>query len=126
MITSAILAQDLSQHQWQNRLLVIVSQRQDNPLIKKQLNELSNQQQELEERRLLTYIITPEEYRLTTDKEWTNKSKYATYSSGQPFEVLLIGLDGAIKQREFGIFKASKLISIIDAMPMRQAEMRRH
>ncbi|HCX23320.1 MAG TPA: hypothetical protein DHN29_15475 [Cytophagales bacterium] len=118
-------AQDLSTYQWQNRLLVILSYQENNPMIKKQLRELTSQQQALEERRLLTVVMTPEKYKLASEgKKWVAGSNYSSYQSGKVFEVLLIGLDGSIKQRESGIFTVGKLISIIDSMPMRQAEIR--
>lgn len=119
------MTQDLSQYRWQNRLLVIVSHQENHPMIQKQLQEVKNHQQELEERRLLTIVMTPEKYQVQTDdKQWISGSNYSNYQSGKTFEVLLIGLDGGIKQRESDVFTAGKLISIIDSMPMRQAEMR--
>ncbi len=119
------LSQDFSKHRWSNRLLVILTNDANSPLVKKQLKELENNRQAIEERRLLTYLVTPEKFKLLSeDEQWQTESSFADYSLGKPFEVLLIGLDGSIKQRESGVFEASKLISIIDSMPMRRAEMR--
>ena len=119
------LSQDFSKHRWSNRLLVILTNDANSPLVNKQLKELENNRQAVEERRLLTYFVTPERYKLLSeDEQWQTESSFAEYTLSKPFEVLLIGLDGDIKQRESGVFEASKLISIIDSMPMRRAEMR--
>lgn len=119
------LSQDFSKHRWSNRLLVILTNDANSPLVNKQLKELENNRQAVEERRLLTYFVTPERYKLLSeDEQWQTESSFAEYTLSKPFEVLLIGLDGGIKQRESGVFEASKLISIIDSMPMRRAEMR--
>ncbi len=125
LLPMTLCSQDLSQHRWENRLLLILTVEQNHPLVQKQLDELHENRQGVEERRLLTYLITPERYQLQLDdKKWQPNSAFAKYSSGKAYEVVLVGLDGSIKQREFGLFKASKLFSIIDSMPMRQAEMR--
>ena len=118
-------SQDLSKHQWSNRLLVILTNDENSSLVKNQLKEIENNRQSIEERRLLTYLVTPDQFKLVlADEKWQAESNFDKYSSGKSYEVLLIGLDGSIKQREAGLFKASKLFSIIDSMPMRRAEMR--
>lgn len=124
LLPMTLCSQDLSKHRWENRLLLILTVEQNHPLVQKQLDELQENRQGVEERRLLTYLITPERYQLQLDGEkWQPNSAFTKYSSGKAYEVV-VGLDGSIKQRKFGLFKASKLFSIIDSMPMRQAEMR--
>ena len=44
--------------------------------------------------------------------------------SNEPFTVILIGKDGGEKYRSASILSTSRLFAMIDAMPMRQAEMR--
>ena len=43
----------------------------------------------------------------------------------EPFTVILIGKDGGEKFRSTSILSTSRLFAMVDAMPMRQAEIRR-
>jgi putative N-acetylmannosamine-6-phosphate epimerase len=42
------------------------------------------------------------------------------------FEVILIGKDGGVKKRKTELMTTEELFAIIDSMPMRQSEMRKH
>ena len=51
---------------------------------------------------------------------------YQTYHliPNEPFTVILIGKDGGVKYRSNSILTANRLFAMVDAMPMRQSEMR--
>ena len=51
---------------------------------------------------------------------------YQTYDIilKEPFTVILIGKDGGEKYRSNSILTADRLFAMVDAMPMRQSEMR--
>ena len=121
-------AQDLSKHQWKDRLILIVAE-QKNEKFQQQLTELQKHQQGLNERKLVIYQILPEKYTTGFEGEnWKNSSdlysKYKTKKSD--FRVILIGLDGGEKLEQTEVLSAEKLFNTIDSMPMRQAEIRKN
>ncbi|APS37899.1 protein of unknown function [Salegentibacter agarivorans] len=121
-------AQDLSKHQWKDRLILIVAE-QKNEKFQQQLTELQKHQQGLNERKLVIYQILPEKYTTGFEEEnWKNSSelfqKYKAEKSD--FRVILIGLDGGEKLEQTEVLSAEKLFNTIDSMPMRQAEIRKN
>lgn len=123
--------QDIANHRWKNRLLLVVSKEYSNESLKQQLTVLNNCKQGLTERKLLTYQILPDKYKVSTSynnkRPWQSSSVLYEQFSGadSPFEIILIGLDGGIKLRKKGLLTCEELWSVIDKMPMRQAEIRR-
>ncbi|SKB53651.1 protein of unknown function [Salegentibacter holothuriorum] len=121
-------AQDLSKHQWKDRLVLIIAQ-EKNKKFQQQLTELQKHQQSLKERKLVIYQIIAEKYSTgLAEENWKNSielfQKYKEEKSD--FRVLLIGLDGGEKLDQTKILSAEKLFNTIDSMPMRQAEMRKN
>lgn len=122
-------AQDLSKHQWKDRLVLIITE-EENEKFERQLTELQKHQHGLKERKLLIYQILPEKYTTGFEEEedWKNSSelfqKYKAEKSG--FRIILIGLDGGEKLDQTEILSIEKLFNTIDSMPMRQAEMRKN
>jgi hypothetical protein len=121
-------AQDLSKHQWEDRLFLIIAE-EKNEKFQQQLTELQKHQQGLKERKLVIYQILPEKY--TTgfeEKNWKKSSelchKYKTEKSD--FQVILIGLDGGEKLEQTEVLSTERLFNTIDSMPMRQSEMRKN
>tara|TARA_R110002020_G_scaffold343246_2_gene557547 strand:+ start:253 stop:633 length:381 start_codon:yes stop_codon:yes gene_type:complete len=121
-------AQDLSKHQWKDRLILIVAE-QKNEKFQQQLTELQKHQQGLNERKLVIYQILPEKYTTGFEEEnWKISSDlYSTYKAlKSDFRVILIGLDGGEKLKQTEVLSAEKLFNTIDSMPMRQSEIRRN
>ncbi len=122
------LAQDLSDHQWKNRLVLILTESKSLGVYKDQINELLTDRPDLEERKLVIYSVMPDQYKKgITSQEWVNsKDLYDEYKKAEDeFEVILIGLDGGVKLRQTKLLTNDKLFAIIDGMPMRRAEIRR-
>jgi len=122
-------AQDLSKHQWKDRLVLIIAEDENNKTFQQQLTELQKHQQGLKERKLVIYQILPTKYSTGFEEEnWQQSSelyhKYKAKKSG--FRVILIGLDAGKKLEQTKILSAEKLFNTIDSMPMRQAEMRKN
>ena len=120
--------QDLSNHRWQHRLVIVLTDQPTNAAYVQQLQELQRDEAALTERRILVYQSIPQQYRIGLgDEDWAQSSSiYEQYKrSDTPFEVLLIGLDGGVKLRRTEPVAQADLFSLIDQMPMRQAEMRR-
>lgn len=125
---------DLSEFEWKNRVVLIITNG-NSSLREQQLDELHSSLREFEERKLVFFEIQPQRYRRISLKLKDEKQDNWIYSE-QPYEkyklkkskfkVLLIGLDGGIKnKRTKKIFTQKELFSIIDGMPMRRRELKR-
>lgn len=103
----------LSELEWKNRL--IISLGSDQQLIQKQNRLLSKDKAGKEERKLL---ILEREQLIAEDL-----NKLRADGKADNFEVLLIGLDGQVKNRFNSPQELDKFFQLIDAMPMRQKEI---
>ncbi len=124
---SAISGQDLSDHEWKNRIVLILADQPQNEALDRQLTLFKNEKNGMEERKLIVYSITPDQYKTGWQKKKWKKSEklYSQYKKeNAPFEVILLGLDGRVKLRQTEILPTQKLFSVIDAMPMRRNELR--
>ena len=122
-----INAQDLSIHQWENRLVLVLTEDSSSFAFKKQLKEFRLQEEGMQERKILVYQIMPQQF-LTGLKEsnmWqvTNTLFKKYKQKDAELEIILIGLDGGVKLRQTEFLSCEKLFTIIDGMPMRRAEM---
>lgn len=130
ILMTNLYAQDLSSHQWKERLVLILTSDLSNADYLKQLKELKADEKALEERKLVIYQITPTQFKvgLDEDGDWQQDSdlyrKYKTTESD--VEVKLIGLDGGVKLDQRKFLSRKKLFSEIDAMPMRREEIRKN
>lgn len=120
-------AQNIASHQWEDRVLIVMTANPEDAEFKKQIQELNAHQQGLTERKLKVYLTTPKAYRLLNAPEtsWHQGGDlYKTYNKkGAVPEVVLIGLDGQIKHHKYIFTPALELFVIIDGMPMRQSEI---
>ena len=84
-------------------------------LVQRQLVLLQKDSSGLAERDLIVKQVKPGDY------------LYESYQikPDEPFTVILIGKDGGEKYRSANMLTTNRLFATIDAMPMRQAEMRR-
>lgn len=129
LCTTSLNVQDLSKHQWKDRLILIVTEDEKNKKFQKQLSELKKHQKGLKDRKLVIYRILPEKYSTGFQEEYRNNSAkiYKRYSAEEKdFRVILIGLDGDEKLVRTEVLSTEKLFNTIDSMPMRQAEMRKN
>lgn len=128
MITH-IKAQNLSDYQWDNRLIVIYAESLNNGLIEKQLEEFDVNAEEWIERKLRCFIITPRttvelKDPYVTDKVLINGLNFQNRKKVSPFEIQLIGLDGGVKLSKEEPVKLETIFALIDGMPMRISEMK--
>jgi hypothetical protein len=124
----SLVAQDLSKHNWQNRLIVILTNNAQNEKYKNQVAAFKNEKEGFDERKLVVYHVTPSEYKTGFDNRSWKKSSllYERFKkSDSDFEVLLLGLDGGVKLRQDSLLTVQKLYSTIDVMPMRRQEIER-
>ena len=122
---SISFGQNLEQHEWKHRVLVIASSEMEN--IEKQVKVLSKDKDGLEERKLVVYKTLPKKFSQGIDNSsWTKNESFFNdiKRKKNSFEVILIGLDGGVKLRQTQLLTLEKLFILIDGMPMRRAEMR--
>lgn len=127
-LSMSLNGQNLKQHQWKHRVILIITNATENDNYKSQLEEFNIDNDAFKERKLIIYSILPEHYRLhdKSTSDWIKGSElYKAYSPKKvAFKVILIGLDGSVKLEQSDILTTQKLCLTIDAMPMRRSELR--
>ena len=126
-LNASLSAQDLSEHRWKDRLLLVYTSDRDSEMFRKQLDAWMNDREGLEERKLELYSVTPSLVRRGwSEGKWEERddSLDKFLSEKGDFEVTLLGLDGRVKLRQEKLLDSEKLYRTIDAMPMRQNELR--
>jgi hypothetical protein len=127
LISPLLMAQDLKQHQWKDRLVVIFTDDRNADRYLEQISLLKAEKEGMEERKLVVYSFCIDSYRMGLEpSDWiiAESEDLQELNSDAPFEVLLIGLDGSVKLRQPEVLDTNELFSRIDAMPMRQQELR--
>ena len=122
-------AQDLNSHLWEDRLLLVLAEDATDENFQNQLKILRENSKGLEERKLVVYQILPGKFKkgLKEETQWQqNKDLYKKYKPGNSnFQIILVGLDGGQKLKESEVLPVQTIFNTIDAMPMRQAEIRK-
>ena len=119
--------QDLKEHQWENRLVLIITKDLISDIFKRQNETLASKTEELKQRKILVYKIIPENYQFEYSNKNTiqNDKIFQKYNKADNiFKLILIGLDGGIKLEQTEFLSTEKLFAIIDGMPMRRSEIR--
>lgn len=124
-----IISQNPSNLKWENRIVIVFTNSENSEKFLAQKNELIPEIKGFEERKLKLIHSTPEKFMqsLPIASEWIEDAGIykQMLDKEADFEVILIGLDGGIKLRQKEILESNHLFSLIDSMPMRQAEMRK-
>ncbi len=119
-------SQDLSKHQWKDRLLLIYTNHKESNLLQEQLKTLKENGKGLKERKIKIYLFTSSEFSNDFGKSWQKSpvlfNRYI-YTSNS-FQILLVGLDGGTKLTSFKILSTKKIFALIDGMPMRKREIK--
>lgn len=123
----------LDEFRWKKRILLLLHETDSHSTYRQQLAALGKLDSEFEDRRLLVVDVQKDRYRIRNingldskpDRWNTNESLYAKYALKKAgFSVVLIGLDGGIKISQTDVISKKELFERIDAMPMRQRELR--
>ena len=127
---SALLgsAQDLSKHRWENRLILILTDDENNSTFQSQLAEFRKDLTGLNERKIIIYQVMPGEHKtgLNDGNKIKSDRLYNDYKKTDAgFEVVLLGLDGGVKIQQNELLSLEKLYAVIDVMPMRRREIER-
>jgi hypothetical protein len=118
----------LEQYQWKNRLILLFGPASESS-VEEQIAELEKDPSEIRDRDLLIFHIDGDEVNFIGNSPNTSLSAERLrnrYNIGeQEFRYILIGKDGRVKLNKKEFVPNENLYSIIDAMPMRQREMRK-
>ncbi|WP_157686845.1 DUF4174 domain-containing protein [Nonlabens sp. Hel1_33_55] len=125
-------SQDLKNHQWKNRIVLVLSNDAANEHYKAQIADLKSVKEECAERKLVMYQVLPSEVRLqkfdgSKSEKWNESSDLFKefMQKDDEFKMVLIGLDGSVKEERNEPMSSKELFDIIDSMPMREREMRK-
>ena len=121
------MAQVFTDYQWQNRLLLVFAPAPDREEVRAQQQLFEDKEAELEDRDLLVAYLFPEEGRIedkTVSAEDTTSLRERYGVAEDDFIVVLVGKDGTAKERLEEPMQPADLFATIDAMPMRQREMK--
>jgi hypothetical protein len=124
--TGIMMSQEITDHRWKNRVLLVFTQDTNAPNFKKQIDELKKNGKGLKNRKLIVYQIAKDSFRTGfTNLKWekTPNSFVNFKDKNSTFSVVLIGLDGGIKLKQKRFLSCIDLFNIIDVMPMRQQEI---
>lgn len=122
------MAFDLSTYQWKNRLLLVFAPSEHSPTYQRQIQLFQEQQAGFEERDLLLVELLTE-VTSRVNRQPMSKANVTNLRSRfnvapQEFRVILVGKDGTAKRRDSNPVEPEVIFNEIDAMPMRQREMR--
>ena len=132
LIITSVFSQNINDHRWQNRVLIIQTSSDTSQLYQQQFKEFKNAENAFIDRKLVIYEIVGNKVRMTdykndkSNRSWkvASKSVNAKFMDNVTFKITLIGLDGGIKLDQTEVLKKNELFQIIDAMPMRRFEIK--
>ena len=118
----------LRRYQWQNRVVLVFDQSLDTALLRKQRQWLEQEHAGCIERDLIIVYLSADAADTsaapTLPVEDAAQLRAVLHIPPGQFQVLLIGKDGGVKRRWDAPIAPRELFGVIDAMPMRQQEMR--
>ena len=119
---------DLSQFRWKNRLVFLFAPSREHPLFDKLHRSIAIQKDEIADRDLVIFeILDSEPSRMDTSPLDPQTAQYLREKFNVPrnrFAVILVGKDGGVKLNRQDQTRLEDIFALIDAMPMRQEEMR--
>lgn len=121
------VAELLSQYQWSQRVLLVFSSVLDNVNLVQQRQLLAGQDDPLQERDLLVIQVIPgHAVFINGEKTDYQPAQFMKHFMVDKlgFYVVLIGKDGGKKLETTSVLEIQRIYDTIDAMPMRQREMR--
>ena len=118
----------MADYQWQNRVLLVFAPVAEHGALAEQSANLSGMEADLRARDLVVWQLVDQEPAVVNgaaSPDLTSQLFYDHFSiEDGEFTVILLGKDGTEKLKQTQPVTANGLFSLIDAMPMRQREMR--
>ena len=126
LISTTTMSQNLDSFKWENRILLLRDSDYSSKELKGQLKVLQNHMKKLQDRDILVFIVTDDAILDTLKRKTILKSRRIIEAYGlKDFQgLILIGKDGGIKLKESFVVSPKVIFTLIDSMPMRQAEMK--
>ena len=123
LAVAATGADSLAGYRWRKRIVMAFAPARDDPRLAGQRGELQALTQGADERDVVLIEVRGDEVRpASAGSAQALRDRFGVGSRG--FTALLLGKDGGVKLRSDEPITAARLASTIDAMPMRQDEMR--
>jgi len=130
---NVLKGQELDNHRWKNRILIVQTNNEKSESYMNQLKEFNNSIEGFKERKLVLYQFVNSKFKFTdfgqtnNDGSWDSLSKSFHVKSEEKeyFKIILIGLDGGIKLEQTKLLEKEDLFDLIDSMPMRRSELRK-
>lgn len=119
---------ELSAQKWKKRVLLVFAPSRNHAAYQQQMQLLQEYKSDLRDRDLvLVEVLTNGESYVDfqpIDSSSATGLRNRLQVSNQDFCVILVGKDGGVKRRDKVPVEAKAIFAFIDAMPMRQQEMR--
>lgn len=119
---------DLTRYRWKNRLLFIFAPSADDARFARQWATLHERREGVADRHLVLFGVTADGVKRNDGDglggEAARFLRRTFAVDPGSFSVVLVGKDGGEKMRRTAAVPVKEIFSVIDAMPMRQAEMR--
>ena len=122
---ASVEKEPLAPFEWKHRIILVFCPQYE---VEDALKELESDHRAINERHILWFVFSNQSmhtnYRGDLKQSFAGSAK-AKYLSGssRDTQVFLIGKDGGVKDKSTEL-KLERLYELIDAMPMRQAEMK--
>jgi len=122
------LSMDLSQFQWENRLLFLFAEDSNDPLFRDLQSQIRAQKAEVDDRDLIVFEVPAKgPARMGTkplNRQQADSIRNHFDITSNNFSLILVGKDGGIKLKREDRVDLNAVFGLIDSMPMRQNEMR--
>ena len=119
---------NLASYKWRNRILLVFASSSKDVNFTKQIQLFKQHQQGLNERDLILVTVFSKGSSYSNEQlinlASAEKLRQRFNVNDNDFRVILIGKDGGAKRQDSKVVQAETIFSEIDAMPMRQQEMR--
>lgn len=118
----------LDTYKWKNRLLLVFAPSENSPVYQRQMQLFEGQKAGFDDRNLLVVKVIAKGTSYIDSQsidETAAANLRSRFNVGQEdFHVILVGKDGTEKRRDSAPVEPKVIFNEIDAMPMRQQEMR--
>lgn len=115
-------SQNLVKHQWNERVVLIVADKNNIEIAEQQFDILIKDKEKLIDRNIVLYKCLDEK---CTFYNWKYKPEtFLVNTPSKGFKMIVIGLDGGEKYSSNSIEKSDVVFSLIDTMPMRRQELK--
>ena len=124
-----VMSLDLREYRWKNRLLFLFAPNRDHPSFDSLHESIVACEAEADDRDLVIFEVL-ETAPCTVDGDPLDPASAQLLrdrfgAAEGAFSVVLVGKDGGVKLDHQGQIRVEEIFALIDAMPMRQEEMRR-